>query len=669
MTYQQKYLKYKQKYINLQKLIGGSKDSALKYFLSKFKNTEKNIDTYTKILSILQKDYVKGKLKIDLAGLNTDPPTLTSTDIFEEIFKYVQQDSKNIDWIIKSYINNTFGEPSSLENYGRFKDAMQKYNILYNNKKSISNFKDINDINGLIELENYISENKNNLKVIEEKKNKKNKKSTEMKKIKEEGEDDVIIVFETDKTIVYNPTTEDGARYYGRGTRWCTAAKNNSMFNYYNQQGPLFIIQSKINPDIKFQLHLPNFQLMDDKDSPVSLDIMTNRLNDYTFNNFNNYYVKEFINTNYLIINNKKLISFIAALNKLIIKKKYDDKGEYLDDGFYSSLNEYEYKYLVDSLKIIYSYNPESTYFAFIADENKDYLIIDYLDIDAFTEYIYTKTYINFIVTYNLYKLYLLNPNAKYVILGNTFNEPLGHSLSNLVNLKTLILPEKYDSALIDTSINIKSIEINSFHQLELLPEHLEDLTFGNNINQELGNSLDNLINLKYLTFGNNFNKPLGDSLKSLINLKSLKFGNLFDQNLSDSLYTLTKLESITLGENLHVNYYESDNNPFYYLTNLQSLTIFSNFIYSLGNSLSTLTNLKYLNLGNIRGELGNSLDSLVNLEYLKIFHLTKIGDSFKNLTNLKSLTIGKINTPVGDSLKYLIKLEHKSIPLATDYW
>ena len=141
-----------------------------------------------------------------------------------------------------------------------------------------------------------------------------------------------------------------------------------------------------------------------------------------------------------------------------------------------------------------------------------------------------------------------------------------------------------------------------------------------------------------------------------------MKFENLFDQNLSDSLYTLTKLESLTFGEYFHVNYSQSDN-PFYYLTNLKSLTIFSNFIYSLGNSLSTLTKLKYLNLGDIRGELGNSLDSLVNLEYLKIFRLTKIGDSFKNLTNLKSLTIGKLNTPVGDSLKYLIKLEHLSIP------
>ena len=643
MNYQEKYLKYKQKYIDLQKLIGGSKDSALKYFLSKFKNNDKNKDTYTKILSILQKDYDKGILKIDLASLNTDPPTLTSSEIFEQIFICVEQDTKNIDWIIKSYINDTFGEPSSLENYGRFKDAMEKYTILNNNKKIISEFKGINDINGLIELENYISENKNNLKVIEEKNNKKNKKSTEMKKIKEEGEDDVVIVYETDKSIVYNPTTEDGARYYGRGTRWCTAAKNNSMFTYYDRMGPLFIIQSKINPDIKFQIHLPSKQLMDDKDNEVTFNIMTNRLDDYTYNNFNNYYLKEFKNKGYLIIN-IKLIQFITTITKI------------------NPENNKYHKNLFSSIEIIYSDNPESTYFAFIPDKNKDYLIIDYLDIDAFLDYYSTKINYYFIVTNNLYKLYLLNPNTKYVILGNTFNEPLGHSLSNLVNLKTLFLPVKYDSALIDTSTNIKSIEINSFHQLELLPEHLEDLTFANNINQELGSSLDNLINLKYLTLGNDFDKPLGDSLKSLTNLKSLKFENLFDQNLSDSLYTLTKLESLTFGEYFHVNYSQSDN-PFYYLTNLKSLTIFSNFIYSLGNSLSTLTKLKYLNLGDIRGELGNSLDSLVNLEYLKIFRLTKIGDSFKNLTNLKSLTIGKLNTPVGDSLKYLIKLEHLSIP------
>jgi hypothetical protein len=40
---------------------------------------------------------------------------------------------------------------------------------------------------------------------------------------------------------VYNIFTEEAAKYYGNGTRWCTVADNNNMFSYYKKQGNIYI--------------------------------------------------------------------------------------------------------------------------------------------------------------------------------------------------------------------------------------------------------------------------------------------------------------------------------------------------------------------------------------------------------------------------------------------
>ena len=62
----------------------------------------------------------------------------------------------------------------------------------------------------------------------------------------------------------------------------------------------------------------------------------------------------------------------------------------------------------------------------------------------------------------------------------------------------------------------------------------LKTLAFGNMFNQELGNSLDSLVNLETLTFGNDFNQELGNSLDNLVNLKTLTFGKNFTKNIPD---------------------------------------------------------------------------------------------------------------------------------------
>lgn len=264
MDYYSKYLKYKKKYIYLQK--GASLITAKNLFI-------KNLTKNPKLFDIIRNDtFLCSKLE----NINE----YNYNDLFDTIYKNFINFDDNIDWIIYSYLNNTFGEPSSFENIGRYKQAYKDY------KKLKSNYPEtpyINDIKGLINLEKYINENSEKLAEIDSKRSDKIKKRMEEKKKKELGEDDYELILETDNIYIYKPTTVNGACYYGSNTRWCTAGREDNMFDYYNDQGPIFIIQSKLKPHVKYQIHkTTNYKIsiMDSKDSPVTIDGIVKEIND-----------------------------------------------------------------------------------------------------------------------------------------------------------------------------------------------------------------------------------------------------------------------------------------------------------------------------------------------------------------------------------------------------
>jgi hypothetical protein len=69
------------------------------------------------------------------------------------------------------------------------------------------------------------------------------------------------------------PFDQTAACYYGQGTRWCTAARNNNYFDNYNERGRLYIILPKkpIAQGEKYQFHFPSGQFMDETDAPANL--------------------------------------------------------------------------------------------------------------------------------------------------------------------------------------------------------------------------------------------------------------------------------------------------------------------------------------------------------------------------------------------------------------
>ena len=69
------------------------------------------------------------------------------------------------------------------------------------------------------------------------------------------------------------PKTERAACWWGRGTRWCTAADDDNMFDHYANDGAMVVF---VRPDgAKFQFHAASRQFMDAADRSVELDVLS----------------------------------------------------------------------------------------------------------------------------------------------------------------------------------------------------------------------------------------------------------------------------------------------------------------------------------------------------------------------------------------------------------
>jgi hypothetical protein len=208
------------------------------------------------------------KAKTDLSAADKDQAFIKD--------KFIQMDpdkGKNVEWMVLSYINNGI---SLLEDLGRVKDAIEKYNWLI--EKDLIDKNDrrtLVDFGGIVGYTNKKGKFKLGLEPFLE-----NYKT----QLISFGEPEKGIVLESDRIIHYKDNdfiliealTEAASCKYGAQTRWCTASKNNNMFNNYHSQGPLYIIIPK-NPypsSEKYQIHFPSKQFMDDSDTPISLGFL-----------------------------------------------------------------------------------------------------------------------------------------------------------------------------------------------------------------------------------------------------------------------------------------------------------------------------------------------------------------------------------------------------------
>jgi hypothetical protein len=86
-------------------------------------------------------------------------------------------------------------------------------------------------------------------------------------------------------TLVYNdsqlkvviPKTKESSCFFGKGTKWCTAATKNNRFSRYNKKDdPLYIIIIK-GTNEKYQFHFGSKQFMNAEDTAIKPNILANK--------------------------------------------------------------------------------------------------------------------------------------------------------------------------------------------------------------------------------------------------------------------------------------------------------------------------------------------------------------------------------------------------------
>lgn len=166
------------------------------------------------------------------------------------------RNGKFVNWIVDRYIANDF----LMEDLPRVKRALENFETV----SAQLDKKDINQYRKLSDLEDAIEP------LLTQQQPVTGKGQQRLAKDKAKAESEIIINTPNFKVVV--PKTEEASCFWGRGTKWCTAATDSdNMFNIYHKQGPIYTIMAKIDGTVrKFQLHYKSDQFMDEKDNPVN---------------------------------------------------------------------------------------------------------------------------------------------------------------------------------------------------------------------------------------------------------------------------------------------------------------------------------------------------------------------------------------------------------------
>lgn len=150
-------------------------------------------------------------------------------------------------WIIRQYIKNSFRIEDSI----RIFEILSEFKMLKSSIKKAGFSVDLNQYNWrtLNVLLNEMNKDVSNSKEI----------STNFQYI-----NDMDILSKNAYGILVVPKTKEASIELGKGTRWCTSAINNNMFDYYNADGPLYIWIDKSGD--KYQFHFESNQYMDSSD-------------------------------------------------------------------------------------------------------------------------------------------------------------------------------------------------------------------------------------------------------------------------------------------------------------------------------------------------------------------------------------------------------------------
>lgn len=163
----------------------------------------------------------------------------------------------------------------------------------------------------------------------------------EQPEVKEKGQSQEV--YKDANVRVIRPDNEQAACYYGQGTRWCTAAKNDNMFARYHNEGPMYIMlptKPKYEGE-KYQIHPDSGQYMNEGDYPVEAQDLIDRFGE----GFREWLLKAdpvLMEMVRYYTNDQELESAWRAVGELVNEKAYEVifDWEVSDDYYYSWLKD-----------------------------------------------------------------------------------------------------------------------------------------------------------------------------------------------------------------------------------------------------------------------------------------------------------------------------------------
>ena len=200
-------------------------------------------------------------------------------EVFETIVTFSQPQEKKIllpltKWVLKLYeknprqtmnelqLLNIDGNINILQMFQRLKDL----NILTNNSADIGRYSSIRELYTVVkmfdpdDLEGDNTERKKRL----------------MRPEFIEARNDIDKLYEDDEWLVISPKSYEASVYWGHGTSWCTAYKDQrTYYDNYSRQGKLYINIDKRDGS-KFQFHFESDSFMDEFDHEIEKPVFEN---------------------------------------------------------------------------------------------------------------------------------------------------------------------------------------------------------------------------------------------------------------------------------------------------------------------------------------------------------------------------------------------------------
>jgi hypothetical protein len=144
-----------------------------------------------------------------------------------------------------------------LEAYHKYKKLFKKAAQDMNNPNT-AKLSDINQIKSFEHLYQALNVIQSYIDKVEEKE--------QMQSVEKEADK----IYTSENYYIIVPKTKEASCAYGKGTRWCTAAKNYNYFERYSSDGPLYIIIDRKKNE-KYQFHFQSNQYMNADDSQVNV--------------------------------------------------------------------------------------------------------------------------------------------------------------------------------------------------------------------------------------------------------------------------------------------------------------------------------------------------------------------------------------------------------------